>query len=164
MQRFSWQTCTVCAAGAGAGGGGGAVLGACSSRQFLKLNSLKCNFLHSLDWNWITRKVFKAKKKNMLTIKWIFDFCNYNNYWLTVFCFLVDSKTNSNQKECMSPWWQKVIHRYVQSSCCLESSEKSNKKRFSLSLEKYLFCVRATGDYLSDIAPGVRPETKPLLV
>ena len=117
--------------------------------EISKLNSLKCNFLHLLDWNWITRKVFYGKKKKMFTIKWNIWFGNYN-YWFALVCFLVDSKTNSNQKECMNPWWQKVIHRYVQSSCCIESSEKSNKKRFSLSLKKYLFRVQTSGDYLSN--------------
>lgn len=42
----------------GEGEGEGWFRGVCSPRKFLKFNSLKCNFLHSLDWNWMTRKAF----------------------------------------------------------------------------------------------------------
>ena len=111
--------------------------GACSSRKFLKLNSLKCNFLHSLDWNWMSRKVFLCKKK-LLTIKWNIWSGDYN-YLFVVVCFSVDSKINSNQKECMNPWWQMVIHRYVQSSCCIESSEIQTRNDFHSVLKNTHF-------------------------
>ena len=63
MQRFSWQTRTICATGANVecqsnklpvGGGGGVGHGPLANL----LDSLKCNFLHSLDQHWLTRMVF----------------------------------------------------------------------------------------------------------
>ena len=58
MQLFSWRTCTVRAAGANVecgrhellGGSGGMPPG-----KLVKLDSLKCNFLRSLDRSWVTR-------------------------------------------------------------------------------------------------------------
>ena len=57
MQWFSWRTSTVGTAGANVecrrhelvGGSGGMPPG-----KFVKLDSLKCNFLRSLDRNWVT--------------------------------------------------------------------------------------------------------------
>ena len=57
MQWFSWRTCTFGAAGANVvrhyellGGSGGMP----PRGKFVKLDSLKCNFLRSLDRNWVT--------------------------------------------------------------------------------------------------------------
>ena len=39
-------------------GGGGGGPGVCLPGKVVKLDSLKCNFLRSLDRNWVTGKVF----------------------------------------------------------------------------------------------------------
>ena len=36
--------------------------------RILKLDSLECNFLHSLEGNWLTGKVFKKKKALYLSV------------------------------------------------------------------------------------------------
>ena len=36
--------------------------------RILKLDSLERNFLHSLEWNWLTGKVFKKKKALYLSV------------------------------------------------------------------------------------------------
>ena len=63
MKRFIGGTRTFCATGVSVEwhsqkrlGGGGQE--ASSPGKFLWLDSLKCNFLHSLDHNWLTRKIF----------------------------------------------------------------------------------------------------------
>ena len=58
--------------------------------------SLNCNFLCYLDWNWLTGKVFKVLKnalKNEISDLVIMII------GLQLFVLLIDSKTNSNQKE-----------------------------------------------------------------
>jgi len=63
MQRFSWWTCTVRATGANIECQKHKLLvgfwGIFPSEIFkIYWYYLKCNFLHSLDWNWLTLEVF----------------------------------------------------------------------------------------------------------
>ena len=44
---------------------------ASSPGKFLWLDSLKCNFLHSLDHSWLTRKVFWGNKKGSQKMKYL---------------------------------------------------------------------------------------------
>ena len=106
---------------------GGAYFGGdpavCSHWKFLKLDSLKHNFLRSVDRNWLSGKVFKELKNTLrneisdLTIMII---------GLQLFVLLVDSKTNSNRKEWTNPddRWFIDSNFNVQFSCCMiDSSE-----------------------------------------
>ena len=59
MQWFSWRTCTVRAAGANVVRhyellGVGGIRGHAPPGRFVKLDFVKCNFLRSLDRNWVT--------------------------------------------------------------------------------------------------------------
>ena len=56
MQWFSWRTCTVRAARTLSAGGTNSYgrPGTCPPGKFVKLESLKCNLLRSLDRNWVT--------------------------------------------------------------------------------------------------------------
>ena len=61
LQWFRWRTCTVPAAGVNVESRRHEFLegpGAYPSGKFVKLDSLKCNFLRSLDLNWVTGRVF----------------------------------------------------------------------------------------------------------
>ena len=62
MKRFIWGTRTFCAMGVYVEWRSQKLLGGFRGHlppgKFLWLDSLKCNFLHSLDHNWLTRKVF----------------------------------------------------------------------------------------------------------
>ena len=138
-----YRSCCRCT-GSG-GGGGGLVAGSMFPQEIFK-NAISCIHWTGIGW---AGKSFNAQTK-LPTIKWNLWSGNYN-YWFVVVCFSVDSKINSNQKECMNPWWHMVIHRYVQSSCCIESSENQTRNDFHSVLKKYLyFRVRTTRDYLSN--------------
>lgn len=78
------------------GGGGGGNPAVCSHWKFLKLDSLKHNFLRSVDRNWLSGKVFKVLKNALKN--GISDFA-VMIIGLQLFVVLVDSKTNSNRKE-----------------------------------------------------------------
>ena len=60
MKWFSWRMCTFRAAGMNVSAGGTNSLGGPEHAlpphpwEFVKLDSLKCNFLRSLDQNWVT--------------------------------------------------------------------------------------------------------------
>ena len=66
MQRVSWQTRIIRTTGANVECQSQNPLGRSGGMLPWKLDSLKCNFLHSLDQNWLTGKVFKGIIK-MLT-------------------------------------------------------------------------------------------------
>ena len=66
MQRVSWQTRIIRTTGTNVECQSQNPLGRSGGMLPWKLDSLKCNFLHSLDQNWLTGKVFKGIIK-MLT-------------------------------------------------------------------------------------------------
>ena len=124
IQKFGWQNCTVHATGAKIELLGG--LGACSPGKFLKLYSLKCNFLHSLDWNWLTGKVFWFDSTIIIII---------DHYGFAVVYFLVDSKTISKSegvyKSPVTDGLQIVIKMSSSVVALTHQNVKSNKKWFS---------------------------------
>ena len=97
--------------------------------KFVKLDSLKCNFLRSLDRNWVTGKVFKALYKK----------CSRKN--IHVYCFKRRATAVLSWLDCSSTtastsWFQ--TSNLIQSNRTAVAKNKTqHKKRFGKVLNVF---------------------------